>query len=254
MEPFVTIRPDSVNQDHPAILVVDDETILQETIAYNLRKEGYRVELASDGSSAIAAARTLRPDVIILDVMLPGLDGLEVCRLIRAESTVPILMLSAKSEEFDRVLGLEIGADDYLTKPFAMRELLAKVRASLRRSRMTITGRDERVDNVVRENLIRAGDIEVDPSRRQVSLDGAVLHLKPKEFDLLLYLIRHPGFVLSREALLREVWGYDYPIDTRTVDVHIRWLRQHLELDPAAPQRILTVRGYGYRFLPTADA
>ena len=210
-----------------------------------------------DGPAAIAAARTHKPDLIVLDVMLPGMDGLRVCRAIRAESSVPILMLSAKGEEFDRVLGLEIGADDYLTKPFAMRELLARVRANIRRVRMIEADQAPAVPEAAQprqQTPIVSGDLVIDGSRRQAHRAGQLLALKPKEFDLLAYLARNPGLVLSREALLREVWGYDYHVDTRTVDVHVRWLRQKIEPDPAIPIRIETVRGHGYRFvaeLPT---
>jgi DNA-binding response OmpR family regulator len=247
----VTGAQGSIAVAQGSVLVVDDEPTLRETVSYNLRKAGFDVVTAADGPSAIAAARTHRPDLIVLDVMLPGMDGLQVCRVIRAESSVPILMLSAKGEEFDRVLGLEIGADDYLTKPFAMRELLARVRANIRRIRMIADDRavSESVGTATPKNdPIVAGDLEIDPARRQARLAGVLLTLKPKEFDLLHYLAKHPGLVLSREALLREVWGYDYHVDTRTVDVHIRWLRQKVEHDSANPTMIETVRGHGYRF------
>lgn len=242
---------DNVASGQGAVLVVDDEPTLRDTVSYNLRKAGFDVITVADGPSAIAAARTHRPDLIVLDVMLPGMDGLHVCRAIRAESSVPILMLSAKGEEFDRVLGLEIGADDYLTKPFAMRELLARVRANIRRVRMIAA---EQAGPGGKQGLrqhapILAGDLEIDAAKRQARRAGALLTLKPKEFDLLHYLAKNPGLVLSREALLREVWGYDFHVDTRTVDVHIRWLRQKIEPDPAKPSRIETVRGHGYRFV-----
>lgn len=233
-----------------SILVVDDQPALRDTIAYNLKREGFVVNLAADGPSAIAAARTHKPDLVILDVMLPGLDGFEVCRILRAETMVPILMLSAKGEAFDRVLGLEIGADDYLTKPFAMRELMARVRANLRRMRMLEAAPPPEPDTA--ESLVVEGDVTIDPARRSVSLRGISLPLKPKEFDLLLHLVRSAGRVLSREELLREVWGYDVQVDTRTLDVHIRWLRLKLEDDPANPVRIETVRGYGYRYVGVA--
>jgi DNA-binding response OmpR family regulator len=236
-----------------SILVVDDEPSLRDTVAYSLRREGYDVVSAADGPAAIAAARTHRPDLVILDIMLPGMDGLQVCRAIRNESTVPIIMLSAKGEEFDRVLGLEIGADDYLTKPFAMRELLARVKANLRRTQMIAAeaaeaNRPGSEANKLSPTIV-SGNLEIDWSRRLVTRRGEPVPLKPKEFDLIYYLARFPGLVLSRDALLREVWGYDYPVDTRTVDVHVRWLRQKLEDDPANPKRIETVRGYGYRFV-----
>ncbi len=255
MDPTVQANPAQL----ATILVVDDEEPLRETVAYNLKREGYGVALASDGIEALAIARSTRPDLVILDIMLPHTDGYQVCRTLRAESSVPILLLSARSEEFDRVLGLELGADDYLTKPFAMRELLARVRAMLRRAQMiphdrTVSSNGSSssttVDSAAR-GTITSGDVTIDLARREVTLDGESLYLKPKEFDLLTYLVRHPGIVLSRDALLREVWGYDFPMDTRTVDVHVRGLRQKVERDPSHPQRIETVRGYGYRFVAT---
>jgi DNA-binding response OmpR family regulator len=238
-----------------SVLVVDDEPALRDTVAYNLRKSGFDVVTAEDGPSAIAASRTHQPDLIILDIMLPGMDGLHVCRTIRQESAVPIIMLSAKGEEFDRVLGLEIGADDYLTKPFAMRELMARVRANIRRMRMITLepSAPETISIPGGTAPVTVGDLEIDPARRRATRSGDVLTLKPKEFDLLYYLARFPGIVLSREALLREVWGYDYHVDTRTVDVHIRWLRQKIEDDPGNPRRIETVRGHGYRFTGETD-
>ena len=238
----------TANVDVATILVVDDEPTLRDTVAFSLKREGYAVELASDGPAALAAARSVHPDLVILDVMLPGMDGLQVCRALRSESIVPILVLSAKGEEVDRIVGLEIGADDYMTKPFAMRELMARVRAMLRRSRMpaTTAGATDG-SKPIEVGQIAIGPLLIDVPRREVWNDGTLVPLKPKEFDLLQYLARHSGIVLSRDALLREVWGYDYPIDTRTVDVHIRWLRQKLERDPANPTLIETVRGVGYR-------
>jgi DNA-binding response OmpR family regulator len=242
------------------ILVVDDEPSLRDALSYTLRKEGYRVELAATGSDAIQSARRVRPDAIILDVMLPGIDGLQVCRTLRAESTVPILLLSAKGEEIDRVVGLEIGADDYVAKPFAMRELLARIRAMLRRAEMmksevVTVATTRRGDGPVEPSaaLVEApvvlGDLVVDRARRVATLDGKPLSLRPKEFDLLHFLARHPGVVHSRDVLLRRVWGYDYSFGTRTVDVHVRWLRQKIERDPSRPTRLETVRGSGYRLV-----
>lgn len=250
---------DRLPSARPLILVVDDEPTLQETIAFNLKREGWAVEVAGDGATALIRARSLGPDLIILDVMLPGMDGFQVLRRLRNESNVPVLFLSARAEEVDRVLGLELGGDDYLTKPFAMRELVARVRAMLRRAGLTgETSSVEQGDTGVHRQpaplahrpatLLAAGDLTIDPLRRVAALRGEPLALKPKEFDLLAYFARHPGIVLSREALLREVWGYDIPIDTRTVDVHIRWLRQKLGADDSDRQWIETVRGYGYRF------
>jgi DNA-binding response OmpR family regulator len=247
------------------VLVVDDEPTVRETIAINLKREGIDVALASSGTEAIDRARALGPalDLIVLDVMLPGIDGFEVCRIIREQSTVPILLLSARAEEVDRVVGLEIGADDYLTKPFAIRELVARVRAMLRRRRMMAvsprlstdpaeagTERTPPFDLTPSTDMkTTAGDVQIDVPRREAIVAGESVVLRSKEFDLLLYFARHPGIVMSRDALLREVWGYRYPVDTRTVDVHIRWLRQKIEADPANPQRLLTVRGHGYRFV-----
>ena len=197
------------------------------------------------------------PDLVVLDIMMPGMDGFEVCRTIRTHSVVPILLLSARGEEIDRIVGLELGADDFLVKPFAMRELVARVRAMLRRSRMVAeraraaetTPAPPEPQAMVTNDVIRAGDITVDLSRREATRGGEALALKPREFDLLAYLARHPGIVLSRDALLREVWGYHFPVDTRTIDVHVRGLRQELDTDPDAPSRIATVRGHGYRLV-----
>ncbi len=268
-EPMPTHQEVSL-ESKPLVLVVDDEPTVRETIAINLRREGLEVAFASSGTEAVEQARRLTPDLIVLDVMLPGMDGFEVCRVVREQSTVPILLLSARAEEIDRVVGLEIGADDYLTKPFAMRELVARVRAMLRRSRMQaplVSPPSPELPSVFSEpfkaavggdsvpvntsGCIIAGGISIDVPRRQVHSAGESLSLTSKEFDLLLYFVRHPGIVLSRDALLREVWGYNYPVDTRTIDVHIRWLRQKIEVDASAPLRIITVRGHGYRFVPT---
>jgi two-component system, OmpR family, alkaline phosphatase synthesis response regulator PhoP len=241
--------------DAPLVLVIDDEPILTETISYSLQREGWRTAVAADGTTAIEMARALEPDAIVLDVMLPGVDGLQVCRAIRAESTVPILFLSARAEDVDRILGLEIGGDDYLTKPFVMRELVARVRANLRRS--ALAGRESspgyapvvpsRNGDQAREELV-VGPLRLSLTNRVVSLDNHPIALKPKEFDLLAYLMAHPGRVISREALLREVWKYTYTYDTRTVDVHVRGLRQKIEQDSSHPRFIETVRGFGYRF------
>jgi DNA-binding response OmpR family regulator len=251
----------------PTILIVDDEPSLRDALAYTLRKEGYRVEVSATGTEAIQAVRRQTPQAVVLDVMLPGIDGLQVCRTLRSESTVPILLLSAKGEEIDRVVGLEVGADDYLAKPFAMRELLARIRAMLRRVEMMTPpvspnpGRlpheqqaaaqrgQSTLADVIEEPAV-LGDLVVDRARRVATLGGSRLALRPKEFDLLHYLAQHPGVVHSRESLLRRVWGYDYPIGTRTVDVHMRWLRQKIERDPAHPTRLETVRGVGYRLVP----
>jgi DNA-binding response OmpR family regulator len=236
----------------PTVLVVDDEPNIREMIAINLRREGVEVTFAEDGHTAVDLAVSSHPDLVVLDIMMPGMDGFDACRQIRAKSTVPILLLSARGEEIDRIVGLELGADDFLVKPFAMRELVARVRAMLRRARMATERAEQAAKSAapaaMAGEVIRAGDVQIDVARRQVSRDGETVTLNSKEFDLLLYFARHPGIVLSRDALLREVWGYDYPVDTRTVDVHVRWLRQKVDM-PESPSRIETVRGHGYRFV-----
>ena len=219
------------------VLLVDDEATLVATLRYNLEREGYRVVTASDGDKALTVARQERPDLMILDLMLPVIDGLEVCRILRRETSVPILMLTARAGEVDKVVGLELGADDYVTKPFSTRELLARVRALLRR---TTSASDEEV--------IVSGDLRIDLKRREALLRETALELKPKEMELLIYLMRHRGRAFTREQLLREVWGYDFYGDSRTVDVHVSWLRQKIETEPGKPTRLLTVRGVGYRF------
>lgn len=223
------------------ILVVEDDSNLQATLKYNLQKDGYNVVTAADGAEAVTTARRTNPDLIILDIMLPILDGFEVCRILRKEMSVPILMLTAKTEEMDKIVGLEIGADDYMTKPFSMRELLARMRAMLRRTRMAVTHPDEE------EDKIRINNLEIDPARHIASLKEASLNLTPKEFDLLSFLARNRGMVFNREQLLEKVWGYDYAGNTRTVDVHIRWLRKKIETNPQKPRYLITVRGTGYK-------
>lgn len=230
------------------ILVVEDEPALQETLAYNLQKEGYEVELVGDGRLALEAARARPPDLILLDIMLPGLDGFEVCRYLRQEMSMPVLMLTARDDEIDRIVGLEVGADDYLVKPFSMRELLARVKAQLRRAQLI---RDEIAKSggvSALPKILTFGNLEINVTRREVSLDGKVVPVKPKEYDLLLFFAQHRGQMHSREFILERVWGWDYIGDSRTVDVHVRWLRQKIEADPANPKRIVTVRGGGYRF------
>ncbi len=229
------------------ILVVEDEPALVETLVYNLTRQGYTVVTATDGLTALDVARRERPDLIVLDLMLPRLDGFEVCRILRQETNVPILMLTARTEEVDKVVGLEMGADDYLTKPFSMRELLARVKALLRRVRLM---REEMTAGAGPETAekLALGDLVVDLPRREAFWKGQPLRLKPKEYDLLVFLARHPGIVLSRDLILERVWGWDYDGDSRTVDVHIRWLREKIETDPAHPAHIVTVRGIGYRF------
>ena len=229
------------------ILVVEDEPTLLETLEYNLVRQGYRVCTATDGPTALEVAREEQPDLIVLDVMLPGLDGFEVCRILRPEMSVPILMLTARDEEVDKVVGLEVGADDYVTKPFSMRELLARVKALLRRVRLD---REELVaeSEGASPDRLTFGDLAMDLARCEVLRGREPLHLKPKEYDLLVFLARNRGIVLSRDLVLERVWGWDYGGGSRTVDVHVRWLREKIESDPAHPTRIVTVRGVGYRF------
>ncbi|MCS7220093.1 MAG: response regulator transcription factor [Anaerolineae bacterium] len=229
------------------ILIVEDEPALVEALAYNLTRQGYTVVTATDGLTALDMARRERPALILLDLMLPQLDGFEVCRILRQEMSVPILMLTARTEEVDKVVGLEMGADDYLTKPFSMRELLARVKALLRRVRLTREEATAGVSPGTAEKLT-LGELMIDLSRREAFWKGQPLRLKPKEYELLVFLARHPGIVLSRDLILERVWGWDYGGDSRTVDVHIRWLREKIEADPAHPTHIVTVRGIGYRF------
>jgi DNA-binding response OmpR family regulator len=238
------------------ILVVDDEEVLVETIAYNLEQAGYQVITAADGHSALEAARSEHPDVILLDIMLPGIDGLEVCRQLRREAataTTPIIMLTAKGDEIDKVVGLEVGADDYVTKPFGRRELLARIRALLRRAdygsafdEESFRGSDKGGAHARRELV--AGPLRIDLAGRRLFCRDQEIELQPKQFDLLVYMVRNRGTVLTRDQLLHNVWGYDYVGDTRTVDVHVRWLREKIEEDPANPRLIQTVRGVGYCF------
>ncbi len=233
------------------VLIVEDEPVLLETLAYNLRKHGYDVVMASDGWEAIKKSRIDSPDLIVLDVMLPGIDGFEVCRIVRQESNVPILMLTARADEVDKVVGLEVGADDYMTKPFSLREFLARVKALLRRVRLMkqeSPASSERTSSPLDTERIVLGDLVICPMRHTATLRGRELHLKPKEFDLLLFFARNRGVALSRDRILQQVWGWDYDGETRTVDVHVRGLREKIENDPRHPVRLVTVRGVGYRF------
>lgn len=218
------------------ILLVEDDGTLRHTLALNLRAEGHQVLEAEDGESGLASARSEAPDLVVLDVMLPRLDGLTVCRLLRRESRVPIILLTARGAEADKIIGLETGADDYIVKPFSLGEFLARVRAALRRAAAALPG-----------DILASGDLRLDLAARRVALAGRPIQLAPREFDLLTLLLRHRGAVMSRDLLLARVWGDDYVGDARTVDVHIRWLRQKLEQDPSRPVLIQTVRGVGYR-------
>jgi len=226
------------------ILVVEDEDTIREMLKINLDSEGYGVSVAGDGLTALRLARSESPDLIILDIMLPELDGFEVCRILRQDMIVPILMLTAKDEDVDKVLGLELGADDYLTKPFSMRELKARVKAMLRRVEML----NAQPDDGRRITEITADDLTIDFTGRRVILQGRIVEMKPKEFDLLAFLVRNQGQVFSRDVLLDKLWGYDYDGDSRTVDVHIRWLREKIEAEPSHPRRLITVRGAGYKW------
>lgn len=218
------------------LLVVEDDQALLDTLAYNLTNEGYEVTRASDGIAALNLAREQKPDLILLDIMLPSLDGLTVCRTLRRETHVPIVLLTARSGEVDRIVGLDSGADDYIVKPFSLGELYARLRAVLRRGQREI------------EAKLQSGDLTLDLVAHRALRGQQPLNLTPKEFDLLAELIRHRGAVLTRDLLLQRVWGFDFVGDSRTVDVHIRWLREKIEDDPADPKRIETVRGIGYRF------
>ncbi len=223
------------------ILIVEDEANVRETLALNLRAEGYEVTTASDGEAGLHTARESQFDLLVLDVMLPGLDGLSLCRLIRKDSTVPILILTARGTEVDKIVGLESGADDYIVKPFGLGEFLARVRAALRRASTpstTLSSRDR----------LEVNDLSLDLIARRAYKAAVELKLTHKEFDLLAELMRNTGAVLSRDLLLQKVWGYEYIGDSRTVDVHVRWLREKIETDPSQPLRITTVRGVGYRF------
>jgi DNA-binding response OmpR family regulator len=229
------------------VLVVEDDEVLLETLVYNLKDQGYIVEVADDGIAALEAAHHLLPDLILLDLMLPKLDGFEVCRILRQEMNIPILMLTARDREADRVNGLEIGADDYITKPFSMRELMARVKAHLRRQRLI------RADVTAKQGdphqgVLQFGNLVLDLARREARLDGKSLRFTPKEYELMLFLAQHPSQTLSRQLLLSRLWTLEFSNSTRTVDVHIRGLRKKIEIDPAQPSRIVTVWGSGYRF------
>ena len=222
------------------VLVVEDEPTVRETLAQSLAEDGLRVTTAADGPQALERFRADKPDLVLLDVMLPGMSGIEVCRILRAESSVPILMLTARDSELDKVLGLELGADDYVTKPFSLRELQARIRALLRRADTQPAGSTP--------NTVELGEVQVDLAGHRLLRDGQPVPVKPKAFELLAFLIRNAGQVFSREQLLERVWGYDYAGETRTVDVHVHWLRKRIEADQSDPLYLHTVRGVGYVF------
>ena len=221
------------------ILVVDDEPTQREMLAEALEAEGFTIVTAADGRTALLKFRETRPDLVLLDLMLPEMSGIEVCRIIRAESGVPILMLTAKNSELDKVVGLELGADDYVTKPFSLRELIARVRAQFRRT-------EQQAASGGLPNLVDVGSVQVDLAGHRLLRDGVTVPLKPKAFELLAFLVRNPGQVFTRDQLLEHVWGYDFAGETRTVDVHVHWLRAQIEEDPQKPRFLETIRGVGY--------
>ncbi len=227
------------------VLLVEDEAAIADSVAYSLRNEGFEVETAADGLAGLSAFRAFSPDIIILDLMLPKLNGLDFCRTIRKESSVPIIMLTAKTEEVDRVVGLELGADDYVPKPFSVRELIARVRAVLRRT--------EAVQEDEQQTRLEVGAIVMDLVRRRVTVSDEIVHLPLKQFELLKVLMLNAGRVVSREDLFKMVWDSDAIYDTGTLDVHIRWLRERIESDPGHPQYIRTVRGVGYRIAADSE-
>jgi DNA-binding response OmpR family regulator len=222
------------------ILLVDDEPLITDSLIYSLQREGFEVKAVADGLSALEAVQEHAPDLIVLDLMLPDISGLEVCRRLRKTSTIPVIMLTARGEEIDRVLGLEVGADDYLPKPFSFRELLARIHATLRRVQF-----DRQVSH---QQPVALRHLQLDPVARRVFKGDQELQVSAREFDLLALLMKNAGRAMSREELLAQVWGEEWIGDPRTLDVHIRWLRLKVEEDPADPKYIQTVRGFGYRF------
>jgi DNA-binding response OmpR family regulator len=244
------------------ILVVEDDPVILETVVYNLEAEGYKVDTASDGTNGLEAARKLRPDIVLLDIMLPNMSGLDVCRLLKDELDQSVILMTARDAEIDVLHGFDCGADDYITKPFSMRLLKARVSALLRRSKKLAPVFQPSNDstfayqmNQKKEDtniapIIKADRLELDIVAHEIKLDGQILEVRPREFELLEFFMRHPHQALSRELLLESVWGYEFRGDTRTVDVHIRWLRKKIEVNPSIPTRIITVRSVGYKFIP----
>ncbi len=230
------------HSDHK-ILVVEDDRILREALRYNLVAAGYEVVVASDGGEGLVSARQSSPDVVVLDLMLPSLSGMEVCKALRRDGSIlPIIMLTARDSEIDRIGGLESGADDYVTKPFSMRELIARVTAQIRRMQMI-----KSISQNATDEILDLGELVINRASRDVILNGKSVDLRPREFDLLTHMAANPGRVYTRDQLLHDVWGFEYIGDTRTVDVHVRWLRLKIEEDPARPKILGTVRGVGYR-------
>ena len=226
------------------LLVVEDDTSLGEVIRYNFLSEGYEVKLEKNGKKGLDSALSWQADVIILDLMLPLISGIEICRTIRKEGIfTPVIMLTAKDTEVDRVVGLEVGADDYVTKPFSTRELIARVGANIRRTEMIKIARENYSDEI-----INIGNLIIDKPSRKITLNNQDISLRPREYDLLLHMASNPGRVFTRDQLLQQVWGYEYTGDTRTIDVHVRWLRRKIEKDPSNPILLQTIRGVGYRF------
>lgn len=244
------------------ILVVEDDPVILEAVVYNLETEGYKVDTASDGTNGLEAARKLRPDIVLLDIMLPNMSGLDVCRLLKDELDQSVILMTARDAEIDVLHGFDCGADDYITKPFSMRLLKARVSALLRRSKKLAPAFQPSNDstfayqmNQKKEGtniapIIKADRLELDIVAHEIKLDGQILEVRPREFELLEFFLRHPHQALSRELLLESVWGYEFRGDTRTVDVHIRWLRKKIEVNPSIPTRIITVRSVGYKFIP----
>ncbi|MEQ8438371.1 MAG: response regulator transcription factor [Ilumatobacter fluminis] len=231
----------------PTILVVEDEASFVDALQIGLTREGFHVEVATDGIEAITRFEQVEPDLVLLDVMLPRASGIDVCRQLRQTSSVPIIMVTAKSSEIDTVVGLEVGADDYVTKPYRIRELVARIRAQLRRNTMENgTGEIERP--AVADAAIRVGEVSLDPEEHRVTVDGSDINLPLKEFEVLHLLLANAGRVLTRETLIDRVWGTDYVGDTKTLDVHIKRLRSKVEPDPGSPSRIVTIRGLGYKY------
>ena len=222
------------------ILLVDDEQLITDSLTYSLKREGFDVHAVADGITALQAIEEINPDLVVLDLMLPDISGFEVCRRLRATSNIPIIMLTARGEEIDRVLGLEVGADDYLAKPFSFRELLARIQAMLRRVQL-----DRQLSQ---PHAVTLRQISLDPVARRIHKGENELQLSAREFDLLAVLMKNAGRAMSRGELIKQVWGEDWVGDPRTLDVHVRWLRLKIEEDPASPQFIQTVRGFGYRF------
>ena len=238
---------DFENEGKKTILIVDDEKPIVDILVYNLQKEGYNTLEASDGITAVEIALDKKPDLILLDIMLPRMDGLSVCKRIRLSLNVPILMLTAKDEEIDKILGLEMGADDYITKPFSVRELMARVKANLRKS--DIANTPEEVENAPKgkpKNIIRIGELELDLDKFEVKVSGKVIDITIREFEVLKFLATDPGQVVTRETLLEKVWGYEYYGDIRTVDVTVRRIREKIEKDTSNPKILITKRGVGY--------